>query len=428
MVEQESTTSILKVSEHKIGHVIFENEANGYLGNWSIEVEKKDDDFAALQIAAKALQDTDGPVAIPTETVYGLAADATRSRAVQGIFRAKGRPSDNPLIVHVASLLQLRSILDPAYEAGISEDPIPSIYLPLIQRFWPGPLTIICPIRSDSAIAREVSAGLDTVGFRIPASPVALFLIKLAGRPLAAPSANTSSRPSSTLASHVFEDFRNRIQLIVDGGPCTIGIESTIVNGLGPRTTILRPGHIHHEDIRRTSGWEDTQLSYLYPTDTGPPEAPGMKYKHYAPWAPLHYMERGMYERQINKYAISGISLGILWTRGYSKTANSEELTPLSFNIKHKEHMQNSIGEGSQVFFDHFSAPYSANGVDIRSLHVVLGPSMKDLEQKLFSALRFFDSHGVSRIFVQAIELQDQDSAAAVINRIRKASTNVELD
>lgn len=205
----------------------------------------------ALSEAAHHLRTTPIPVAFPTETVYGLGADATRSDAVKGIYTAKGRPSDNPLIVHVCDLDMLRRLLRGTDERKEGdEDPIPAVYKPLIEKFWPGPLTILLPLPEPSPLAPEVSAGLPTFGARMPASPLAKSLIKLVGAPLAAPSANASTRPSPTSAQHVADDLNGRIQVILDDGEiCGVGVESTVVDGLCSPPVVLRPGGVGIEEL-----------------------------------------------------------------------------------------------------------------------------------------------------------------------------------
>ncbi|KAL1998791.1 hypothetical protein VTN02DRAFT_5558 [Thermoascus thermophilus] len=223
---------------------------------WAAERSRGTPEAAAIAEAADALRTSDVPVAFPTETVYGLGADATRSTAVRGIYRAKQRPSDNPLIVHVDSLSMLRRLLHPATTpAGpVEPDGIPPIYTPLIERFWPGPLTIILPNPPGSLLAREVTSNLPTFGVRMPSSPLARLLIHVADRPLAAPSANASTKPSPTTAQHVYHDLHGRIDLILDGGPCGVGVESTVVDGLTDPPVILRPGGIGIEELRSCPG------------------------------------------------------------------------------------------------------------------------------------------------------------------------------
>jgi L-threonylcarbamoyladenylate synthase len=199
---------------------------------------------AAIAEAARALREG-GIVAFPTETVYGLGADARNPEAVRRVFEAKGRPSDNPLIVHIAGREQLLDLVLPYGD-------IPAR---LMDAFWPGPLTIVLPVRPGT-VAQQVTAGLDTVAVRMPAHPVALRLIAAAGCPIAAPSANRSGRPSPTLAAHVLEDLDGRIDGIVDGGPVEVGLESTVVMVVAGRIHVLRPGGVTREALAEAAGCE----------------------------------------------------------------------------------------------------------------------------------------------------------------------------
>ena len=262
-----------------LGH--FENAAS--LEKWVLPTTG----LEPLQEAARHLKSSSIPVGFPTETVYGLGADATRSEAVKGIYKAKGRPSDNPLIVHVCDLTMLRSLVASPEHPSPSTDPIPAIYKPLIKKFWPGPLTILLPNPNPSKLAPEVTAGLPSFGARMPESPLALSLICLAGAPLAAPSANASTKPSPTTAEHVLHDLDGRIEVILDGGPCQVGVESTVVDGLCDPPLVLRPGGISIDRIRECEGWEGELRGYKDACEVGAdaPRAPGMKYKHYSPKA-----------------------------------------------------------------------------------------------------------------------------------------------
>ncbi len=294
-------TNILPVDPQKLGKITFKGSSKDLIEEWDIEYEEGKD-YENLKRAAKALIETDVPVAFPTETVYGLGADATRSSAVNAIFAAKGRPADNPLIVHVHSLHQLRGLLSGGSDVGTNgdlngtgPDPISEIYKPLIERFWPGPLTIILPTSKNSALAPEVTAGLSTFGARMPRSILALSLLRLCDRPLAAPSANASTRPSPTAAEHVFDDLQGRIKIIIDGGPCEVGVESTVVDGLSIPPAILRPGGITLEQLRHCPGWENVVSGYKDKQEAhlAKPRAPGMKYRHYSPKAEVILYEAG---------------------------------------------------------------------------------------------------------------------------------------
>ncbi|MHB8308118.1 MAG: L-threonylcarbamoyladenylate synthase [Candidatus Desulforudaceae bacterium] len=235
---------------------------------WVVDPEQPDPQVMAR---AGSVIRGGGLVAFPTETVYGLGADALNTQAVRSIFAAKGRPQDNPLIVHVGAISDLDGVigeLTPMAEK-------------LIPHFWPGPLTLVLP--KDPAIPAEVTAGLDTVGVRMPAHPVALALLKAAGVSIAAPSANASGRPSPTSAAHVLADLDGRIEVIIDAGPCPLGLESTVLDVTGAYPVILRPGGVTAEDIEAVLGVE-VQVAGEH---NEVPRAPGMKYRHYAPRAEL---------------------------------------------------------------------------------------------------------------------------------------------
>ncbi|ANU20206.1 threonylcarbamoyl-AMP synthase [Planococcus plakortidis] len=215
-------------------------------------------------------------VAFPTETVYGLGADAMNATAVDKIFEAKGRPTDNPLIVHVDSK-------ETALE--YVED-VPEKALQCMDAFWPGALTLIMQAKPDT-FASNVTAGLPTVGIRVPNHPVALNLLKRLKQPVAAPSANTSGKPSPTLAEHVYFDMNTKIPLILDGGPTQVGIESTVLDMTSAPPVILRPGQVTKEQLEEVIG--TVRLSSETKGNT--PKSPGMKYAHYAPQAPLYLIE-----------------------------------------------------------------------------------------------------------------------------------------
>ena len=216
-----------------------------------------------------------GLVAFPTETVYGLGGDATDKEASKKIYAAKGRPSDNPLIVHIAKFSQLEDI---------SKD-LPDNAKKLADAFWPGPLTMV--VNKNEVIPYETTGGLDTVAVRMPNNPVALALIEESGCMIAAPSANTSGRPSPTKASHVYEDLSGKIEAILDGGSVDIGLESTIVDLTEDVVTILRPGYINMDMLREVVGEVRMDPGIVYndkgTTSGARPKAPGMRYKHYAP-------------------------------------------------------------------------------------------------------------------------------------------------
>jgi len=227
---------------------------------------------AAGQAFAEAgeLLRSGGLVAFPTETVYGLGADALNGAAAARIFAAKGRPADNPLIAHIDSL-----------EMGEKLAVFTDLAGRLAEKFWPGPLTLVLPKRA--AVPDATTAGLDSVALRRPSHPAALALIRAAGLPIAAPSANASGRPSPTLADHVYEDLAGKVPLILDGGPVEIGMESTVVDARGELPVLLRPGKITLEQLRELCGGCLPAGS----AEAERPPAPGMKYRHYAPQGQL---------------------------------------------------------------------------------------------------------------------------------------------
>ena len=213
-------------------------------------------------------------------TVYGLAADALNGEAVANIFKAKGRPMDNPLIVHIADLSQVDDLV--AFVPPVLED--------LAKAFWPGPLTVI--MEKSDLIPDEVSAGLDTVAIRMPSHPDARAIIKAAGTPLAAPSANTSGMPSPTTAAHVLHDMDGKIAAVVDGGPCEVGVESTVLTLCTRVPRILRPGRVTPEDLFDVLGEVDVDDAVLGQLAEGAVAAsPGMKYKHYSPNAEVYIVD-----------------------------------------------------------------------------------------------------------------------------------------
>lgn len=237
-------------------------------------------DEAVFAQAGQILRDG-GLVAFPTETVYGLGANALDEAAAKKIYAAKGRPSDNPLIVHIADLKALKLL---------TEDIPQEAYL-LADRFWPGPMTMI--LKKSCNVPAGTTGGLDTVAIRMPSHPAALKLIKTAGVYVAAPSANTSGRPSPTTAAHVIQDMDGRVDMILDGGKVGIGIESSIIDLTGEVPMVLRPGYITKEMFEEVLGRVEFDPAITYKTmdPEAKPKAPGMKYKHYAPKGSLTLVE-----------------------------------------------------------------------------------------------------------------------------------------
>lgn len=252
-------------------------------------------------IQSAELLEANQVVAFPTETVYGLGANAKSDEAVRKVFEAKGRPSDNPLIVHIASEEQLIEIVEE----------IPERARKLMAEFWPGPLTLIMK-KKPGMLSNLVTAGLDTVAVRMPDHPIALGLISASGLPIAAPSANTSGKPSPTSAKHVADDLVGRIAGIVDGGATGVGVESTVLDCTVEVPVILRPGGITFEQIEAVIGTvrQDVALKHK----DAAPKAPGMKYTHYAPKAPLYLVKgnQAFLQHLVNEKRDDGLKVGII--------------------------------------------------------------------------------------------------------------------
>ncbi|KAM3066324.1 hypothetical protein ACMFMF_010287 [Clarireedia jacksonii] len=442
-------TRVLPVATSQLGKFSDKDTLN----TW--ELPKDLAELMSLQEAANYLQSSDVPIAFPTETVYGLGADATRSDAVRGIYKAKGRPSDNPLIIHVCDLTMLRNLLSPGNNEDTRMDSshVPEIYKPLIERFWPGPLTILLPNPTPSKLAPEVTAGLQTFGARMPSSPLALSLIKLAGVPLAAPSANASTKPSCTTADHVLHDLNGRIEIILDGGACQVGVESTVVDGLCNPPVVLRPGGVSIDEIRECKGWETVVKGYKDQSEIGDkaPRAPGMKYKHYSPKAKVILYENTYNGERLLKDELASIIaartsgkghfgpllIGVISTKNWTSApglhfeyetvdfwvtvSELEASTPTSLRTARVElRPKNSQPNGD--------LNGNAASVNRKQQHLAtaftipLGSGIKDIAHGLFSALRELDQRGCDMIYVEGIG-DEGDIAAAVMNRLRKAAT-----
>ena len=254
-------------------------------------------DRAAIEAVASILR-SGGLAAIPTETVYGLAADGLNPEAVASIYRAKGRPSDNPLILHVDQAERMRPLVTS----------IPPEAQALIDRFWPGPLTLILP--KTDRVPAVTAGGLDTVAVRCPSHPIAHAIIAAAGTPLAAPSANLSGKPSPTTFRDLCDDLTGRVDALVDAGDCGIGVESTVLTLADGRPRVLRPGGVSLEALRTVlpATELDTAVLHEVSPDTHP-ASPGMKYKHYAPKAHVILLEGDLagYVRYVNAHAAPGV-------------------------------------------------------------------------------------------------------------------------
>jgi len=275
---------------------------------------------AAIAAAADCLADG-GLVGFPTETVYGLGADATDAQAIARLYQAKGRPAFNPLIAHVTDIAAARRIarFDRLAEA-------------LAEAFWPGPLTLVLPKTEDCAVADLATAGLDTVAIRVPAHPVARDILRALGRPVVAPSANLSGHVSPTSAAHVESDLGGRIELIVDGGAVAVGVESTIV-GCFAAPVLLRPGGLPREAIERVIGRELARVPESTANDAGAPLAPGMLVSHYAPRSSVRlnaeHVEDGEALLAFGSTDISGIAMA----RAVLNLSPSGDLTEAAANL-----------------------------------------------------------------------------------------------
>ena len=321
-----------------------------------------------ISAAAKILRDG-GLLGIPTETVYGLAANGLDPAAVKRIFEAKGRPQDNPLILTIPGQQWL-----PRYCRDI-----PPLAYVLARKFWPGPLTMILKCRTD-VVPSVITAGLDTVAMRCPAHPVTAAIIREAGVPVAAPSANTSGRPSCTTAQDVLEDMDGKIEGVVDGGPCSVGVESTILDLTCEPPRLLRPGGLPLEDLERLIGHIDVDKAVTRALGAGEqPKAPGMKYRHYAPKAPVTVV-----------------------TGAPDKSAQE-----ILRRVK--------PGDGV-ICFDEYVHLFSEQEVH------TLGPSGDKLahSQRVFDALRTFDNSAVEEIYAQCPD--NRGLGLAVGNRLKKAA------
>ena len=347
--------------------------------------------------AAKVLLNK-GLVAFPTETVYGLGGDALDAEAASKIYAAKGRPSDNPLIVHIADT---ESVYKLATE-------VPEKAKMLMEAFWPGPLTIILPKRD--IVPDGTTGGLNTVAIRMPSHPVALNMIRESGLYIAAPSANTSGRPSPTLAEHVMEDMNGRIEMILDGGAVGIGIESTIVDLTGDIPVILRPGFITKSMLGEIVGEVTIDPALIEPDPNLRPKAPGMKYTHYAPKGKLTIVEGD-----------TSNGCGITSTKGSNKnydsmvSENSTDIVVTKIN----QLVAEKLADGHRVAVittSENSDKYSCENVLIAGDRA----QGETIAAKLYQVLRQCDELEVDYIFSEAFN--DGELGGAIMNRLLKAA------
>ena len=328
-----------------------------------------------VMAAAGRILKRGGLVAFPTETVYGLGGDALNPEAAANIYAAKGRPSDNPLIVHIAGSEALEVLAAEVPEAAVR----------LADHFWPGPLTMILP--KAECVPKETTGGLDTVAIRMPSHPAAYELIRSSGIYIAAPSANTSGRPSPTTAAHVMEDLDGRIDMVIDGGKVEIGLESTIIDLTGDVPTILRPGFITRRQLEEIIGQVEVDpaiISGNYDPNLKP-KAPGMKYRHYAPKGDLTIVEGGREDvaMAINHLTAENDAAGLKTAVIASEENKALYRAPLVINIGPRAH----------------EAEVAAN---------------------LYDVLRRMDEMSVDRIYAESFS--GEGIGTAIMNRLLKAA------
>lgn len=343
-----------------------------YMKTEIVKIDEEQIDQEAIARAGEILK-RGGLVAFPTETVYGLGGDALNENSSRLIYAAKGRPSDNPLIVHITNMEALKKI--------VTE--IPPAARKLAERYWPGPLTMI--FHKSSAVPLATTGGLDTVAVRMPSHKTARAMIDAAGGYIAAPSANRSGRPSPTVARYVIEDLDGLVDMIIDGGEVNIGLESTIIDLTGEVPTILRPGYVTQDMLTETLGLVDVDRTILDANSHQAPKAPGMKYRHYAPKGNLSIVE-GEPERVVSYI--------------------NERISALQ-----KEGRKTGV-----IATDETAARY--HGDDIKSVG-----SRRDEEviaRHLFRILREFDDDNVEVMFTESFETAG--IGQAIMNRLLKAA------
>lgn len=358
------------------------------------------EDHIKIKEGARIIRDG-GLCAFPTETVYGLGGDALLKEASRQIYAAKGRPSDNPLIVHISDLKEIEPL--------IAE--MPKKALLLAQKFWPGPMTMI--FKKSPLIPYETTGGLDTVAIRFPSHPVAMELIREAGVPVAAPSANISGRPSTTSGAHCREDLNGRVDAIIDGGSSDIGLESTIVDVTGEEPQLLRPGAVTKEMLEEALSEaviEDVALKG--PLNEGEkPKAPGMKYRHYAPKAPMVLVTA---RDKADTKNISGKILELICEK---KTENAR-IALLCSRECAGEISRRLCGAEDKCTADGFSEKDLLSDVDMK----ITGSrdDMAEIAHNLFEYLREFDTDGADYIIAEGYS--EEALGLAVMNRLKKAA------
>lgn len=339
-----------------------------------VKVDPDNIDYNIIKQAASIIN-RGGVVVFPTETVYGIGADALNDEAAGKIFKAKGRPQDNPLIVHIADFEDLNDLVTD----------IPQNARILAEHYWPGPLTMI--FNKKDALSDKITAGLDTAAIRLPVNKIALAIIRESGKPIAAPSANTSGKPSPTEASHVVDDLMGKVDMIIDGGATDIGVESTVVDVTCTPPMILRPGRVTWEDIKEVLGSCDYDPAVIKSNSKIVPKSPGQKYRHYSPKA-----EVVLYKGSLNS---------------------------ISARIKEDKNAYESQGKKVGVM----STTQTDACYEPSDSKICLGDRDNPItiSSKLFKALRTFDKMGVDIILAEAVE--ESGLGKAIMNRLSKASS-----
>lgn len=339
-----------------------------------VNIDPLNIDIDKLKTAAKALKEGK-IVAIPTETVYGLGANALDTKAVKLIFAAKGRPSDNPLIVHIADKEEVYKLAESISEKAVM----------LMDKLWPGPLTLV--LKKSPIIPEIITAGLDTVAIRMPEHPVARELIRLAGIPVAAPSANVSGKPSTTTAQHVLDDLDGRIEMVVDAGSSRVGLESTVLDMTVEPPLLLRPGGVTPQQIQKVVGKIDIDKTILGKINSeNIPKSPGMKYKHYSPEAHVIIVKSEDKLKQIAK----------ILELAQQNTAQGRK-----------------VGICSTDQTVHMYKGFETISMGDRNMP-------ETIAFRLFALLREYDDLGVDIILAEAIE--EHEVGLAIMNRMIKAA------
>ena len=336
------------------------------------KIDKNQNNTDIIREAGRILKEG-GLVAFPTETVYGLGADALNEDAAKKIYAAKGRPSDNPLIIHITNMKALEKIVSEFPEKAVK----------VAEKYWPGPLTMI--FNKSDIVPYGTTGGLDTVAIRMPSHPAAQKLIKYSGGYIAAPSANTSGKPSPTVAKYVVEDMMGRIDAIIDGGEVGIGLESTIIDLTVSPPQILRPGYITREKLSEVLGTVDTDATILRADSGQAPKAPGMKYRHYAPRGELTIVE-GTSE-QVREY------------------------------INREAAADHAAGEKTGIIgTEEMLSGYTADVVK----SVGSRRDEDSIARHLYTILREFDDEGVTKIYSEGFSTDG--FGQAIMNRLLKAA------